>query len=230
MGATRNLRKVLPALLALIAITAGCRIDMHDAALLPAHGEERFFCRRSLRPLAGRRHGGARRSPRRHLLLHRKNRQRSGRLSAVPGDRRSSRPRTRALQHQLHALSRTRRRWQWIHSHARIPPSAVVSHRSSAQSADRLLLRRHDQRLRRDARIWHAGCAARSLVHRGLHPRAATEPECNLRATFPQDKKFRHLRRSSATSATEPRCPRSRPRRPPPQKGSPNDHGHSEDD
>ena len=37
-----------------------------------------------------------------------------------------------------------------------------------------------DQWLRRHARYARADCAARSLVHRGLHPRAAIESECDF--------------------------------------------------
>src|ERR1700693_945681 len=49
------------------------------------------------------------------------------------------------------------------------------------------------------------------------------------RPKFLRDKKFRHPRRSSATSAMEQRCPKSR--RPPPKpEGSLNDHGHSENE
>src|SRR5271157_4107795 len=43
MGATRNLRKVLPVLLALIAITAGCRIDMHMQPYYRTMAKSDFF-------------------------------------------------------------------------------------------------------------------------------------------------------------------------------------------
>ncbi len=54
--------------------------------------------------------------------------------------------------------------------------SAVVSHRPPAQGADRLLLRRDDQRLWRHARLRGAGPAGRPLGDRRLHSRAAIEP------------------------------------------------------
>ena len=56
----------------------------------------------------------------------------------------------------------------------RQPPSFHIDR--LRQVADRPLLRRDDQRVRRDAGLPGADRAARSLGHRGLHPRAATEP------------------------------------------------------
>jgi hypothetical protein len=43
MGSTRNLRKVLPALLALIAVTAGCRLDMHIQPYYRPMAKSDFF-------------------------------------------------------------------------------------------------------------------------------------------------------------------------------------------
>jgi mono/diheme cytochrome c family protein len=43
MGATRNLRKFLPALLALIGVTAGCRIDMHMQPYYRTMAKSDFF-------------------------------------------------------------------------------------------------------------------------------------------------------------------------------------------
>ena len=43
MGSTRKLRKVLPALLALIAVTAGCRIDMHIQPYYRPMAKSDFF-------------------------------------------------------------------------------------------------------------------------------------------------------------------------------------------
>ena len=43
MGATRNLRKVLPALLALIVATAGCRIDMQIQPYYRTMAKSDFF-------------------------------------------------------------------------------------------------------------------------------------------------------------------------------------------
>ncbi|MGD1215066.1 MAG: cytochrome c [Terriglobales bacterium] len=43
MGATRNLRRFLPALLALIAVTAGCRLDMHEQPYYRPLAKSDFF-------------------------------------------------------------------------------------------------------------------------------------------------------------------------------------------
>ena len=51
------------------------------------------------------------------------------------------------------------------------------------QRRGRLLLRRDDQRLRRDAGLQGADHAARSLGHRRLHPRAAAQPARDRRRT-----------------------------------------------
>ena len=66
---------------------------------------------------------------------------------------------------------------------ARLPASAVVPHRPPAAGAQRLHLRRDHQRLRRHAGLRRADSAARPLGHRGLHPRAAIEPERHASTT-----------------------------------------------
>jgi len=43
MGATHNLRKILPALLVLIAVTAGCRLDMHMQPYYRPMAKSDFF-------------------------------------------------------------------------------------------------------------------------------------------------------------------------------------------
>jgi len=230
MGTTRNLRKVLPALLALIAVTAGCRIDMHMQPYYRTMAKSDFFADDRSGPLARSRARWARGDLREDTYFY------TGKIGNAPGDYLPF-PVTEDV------LARGRERFninctpchgrvgdgEWFHPHARIPPSAVVSHRASAQSADRLLLRRYDQRFRRHARIWYSGCAARSLVHRRIHPRTATEPGCNFDDRSCRTKNSVTHRRSSAISVAEPHCRKSR--RPAPQpKGSLNDHGHSEDD
>ena len=57
-----------------------------------------------------------------------------------------------------------------------IPAAAVVHGGSPAQRAGRLLLRRDDERLRRDAGLRGAGSGRGSLGDRRLHPRAAAQP------------------------------------------------------
>ena len=94
-----------------------------------------------------------------------------------PGSRRA------ALQHLLRALPRPHRQRQRNDRAARLPAAAVVPRRPAAAGADRPFLRRHDQRVRRDARLPGADRAARSLGDRGLHPRAATEPARDRVAT-----------------------------------------------
>ena len=82
------------------------------------------------------------------------------------------------------------------------PPAAVVPHRPAAADRGRLLLRRHDQRLRRDAGLPGADFAARSLEHRRLHPRAAAEPARDRRPTCRAAN-----RRSSRQPAADGRAP-----------------------
>ena len=53
--------------------------------------------------------------------------------------------------------------------------AAVVPRGAAAQRAGRLLLRRHDQRLWRDAGLRGAGAGGRPLGDRRLHPRAAAQ-------------------------------------------------------
>ena len=54
--------------------------------------------------------------------------------------------------------------------------AAVVPHRPAAAGRRRVLLRRDDERVRRDAGLQGADRAAGSLGDRRVHPRAATEP------------------------------------------------------
>ena len=53
--------------------------------------------------------------------------------------------------------------------------AAVVPRGAAAQCAGRLFLRRHDERLRRDAGLFGAGHRARSLGDCRVHPRAAAQ-------------------------------------------------------
>ena len=102
---------------------------------------QRLLRRPALRASARRRHSRPRPVARGHLFLHRKDRQQSRRLHAVSRDQRSSRARTRALQHLLRALSLAGGRRQWLHSVARFrAQAAVVSHRASAESSAGIFL------------------------------------------------------------------------------------------
>ena len=118
-----------------------------------------------------------------HLFLYRQARQQRRRLHAVPGDSRESRTRPRALQHLLLALPLARGRRQRLHPVARLrSQAAFLPHRAPAESARRLFLRRDRPNgfgimLDYSSQI----SSARSLVDRGLHSRAAIEPERNQR-------------------------------------------------
>ena len=65
----------------------------------------------------------------------------------------------------------------------RRPPSFHIDRLRAG--AARALLRRHHERLRRDARLRRAGSRARPLGDRRLHPRAAAEPERDRAAELP---------------------------------------------
>jgi hypothetical protein len=121
-------KRALPALLALVAITAGCRIDMHIQPYYRTMAKSDFFGdERSARlPVEGTVARGD---------LHEDAYFYTGKIGSNPG---GFMP-TRALQYQLHALSRTRRRWWRIYSNAWIQASALVPHRAPAQGSDRLL-------------------------------------------------------------------------------------------
>ena len=78
-------------------------------------------------------------------------RSRAAVLAARPG----------ALQHLLLAVPRAHRQRRRHGGAARLPAAAVVPRRAPAQRAGRLLLRRHDQRLRRHAGLRGAGAGRR---------------------------------------------------------------------
>ena len=153
-----------------------CRQDMHNQPKSSALRDERVLRGRLERAAAGRGHGRARHAAGRRGVLHRQERQGDGRRAAVPADAAGARSRRAALQHLLHAVPRPDRQRQRHDRAARLPAAAVVPHRPAAPGADRALLRRDDQRLRRDAGLPGADRAARSLGDRRLRPRAATEP------------------------------------------------------
>jgi len=102
---------------------------------------------------------------------------------ALSRDQRRARSRPRAFQHQLHALSRPRRRWWRIHSHPRIPSSAVVFTSSVCANAPiGHFFRRHGP-IGYGVMPDYASqvTPARPLVHCHLHSRLAVEPECDGR-------------------------------------------------
>ena len=145
--------------------------EVHPAA------RQRVLRGRIERASARRGHRRARDAPGGRRVLHRQ-RERRRRWTTLPFpltqdvlDRGRA-----ALQHLLHAVPRPDRQRQRHDRAPRLPAAAVVPHRSAAPGADRALLRRDDQRLRRDAGLPRADRAARPLGHRGVHSRAATEP------------------------------------------------------
>src|SRR5258706_13714554 len=95
-------------------------------AVLSTAGEDRLLCRWTIGAQSGRWYGGPRRSPRGQLLVFGKNRRQSGRLHAVPGERRGNEPWTASLHCLLHSFAWTRGRWQRDHTVARVGIATVV--------------------------------------------------------------------------------------------------------
>ena len=96
-------------------------------------------------------------------------------LARAPGAR------PRPLPHLLHALPRNDGRRAGHRRAARLPPAAELQHRPPAGLAGRLLLRRPDQRLRRDDGLRVADPGGRPLGHRGVRPRPAALAEHDAR-------------------------------------------------
>ena len=156
---------------------AGCRQDMHNQPKAIPLRESMFFKDALERAAARRGHGRARHAAGRRGVLHREETARCE-LDALPFaltaevlDRGEQRFNIYCT--PCHGLSGERRRHDRA---ARLPPAAVVPHRPAAPGAARALLRRDDQRVRRDAGLSRADRAARSLGDCRLRPRPATEP------------------------------------------------------
>ena len=146
------------------------------SAEVPAAPGERVLREHVERAAARRGHDRARHAADRRGLLHGKKRRHARERAALSGDAGGPRSRAGALRHLLHAVPRRHRQRQRPGRAARLSEAADVSQRSAAADGGRLLLRRHDERFRQDAGLPGADYAARSLEHRRLHPRAATEP------------------------------------------------------
>src|ERR1019366_2196894 len=148
---------------------------------------QRFLRLRPLRPPHHRRHRGARPPQWRHAVLHRQGRRRQTveRVSDA-GDQGVDSARRAALQRLLHALPRPYRQRQRHDRAPRLPASAHLPQRPPATAAQWIFLRRDHQRIRRHARLCGAGSAAGPLGHRGLHPRAATQPAGFYRRRAPR--------------------------------------------
>ena len=152
-----------------------CRQDMHDQ---PKYAPLRASASSPTveRAAAGRGHGRARHAAGRRGVLHRQGRRRAGQGVAVPGRRRrcSTAARSATTSIARRATTRPAAATAWSCSAASSAPPSYPQ-RSAPQRRCRLLLRRDDQRFRRDAGLPRADHAARSLDHRRLHPRAAAE-------------------------------------------------------
>ena len=168
--------------LALLLFLAGCRQDMHDQPRFKPLAQSDFYADlRSARPPV---EGTVARGQ-----LHDDTYFYTGKLGDNPGDYMPF-PVTAEL------LARGQQRYDIYCApcHSRVgdgngvipcawlpAQAAVLSHRASAQSASGIPLRRDHQRLRSHARLLVTNRAARSLGHRGLHPRVAIEPGSDFR-------------------------------------------------
>ena len=92
---------------------------------------------------------------------------------SAAGDPVAAGARPGALSDFLRAVSRSDRRWRRRCRRARISPAAAVRPGAAARGAGAALLRRHQQRLRRDVPLRPARAARRSLGDRRLHTRLA---------------------------------------------------------
>ena len=154
---------------------SGCRQDMHDQPkYIPLRASTFFDDERSARPLVagtvarGQLHEDA-------LLYTGKVNGADATIFPFPIDERAHGARSGAVRHLLLAVPRAHRPGRRHGRAPRLPASAVVSRRSPAERARRTFLRRHDQRLRRDARLRRADQGGGSLGHHRLHPRPAAQ-------------------------------------------------------
>ena len=175
----RSTGVLIAALVSFIVLSA-CRLDMHvQPQQNPLSRSDFFSDQRSERPpVEGT---VARGELREDSYLY------SGKIGNKPGDFMPfpvtkevlQRGRER-LQHLLRALPLAGGRRQWLRSLSRfLTQAAVLSHRASAEGSGGIFLRCDQQWLRHHARLRFADSASRSLEYRGLHPRFATQPECN---------------------------------------------------
>ncbi len=153
-------RKFLPALLLLIGVTAGCRLDMHIQPYYRPLAQSDFFGdNRSARlPVEGTVARGD---------LHEDTYFYTGKINNAPGEYMPFPATAEVLAAGASAsISIARRAMDASAMATALSPRAdstvlpSLSHRAFAQGAHWLLFRCHDQRLRRDARIWNASRAA----------------------------------------------------------------------
>ncbi len=162
-----------------------------------------FFADGVERAAAGRRHGRARDAPERRPRSSPARTARCRQRAAVPGRRTRSSIAARSASTSSARRATTRpaaARGMVVQRGYRQPPSFHIDRLRQRRAG--LLLRRDDQRLRRDARLPGADHAARPLGHRRLHPRAA--------ARAARGGEHGHARRESRRSVAEaaPAAPR----------------------
>ncbi len=131
--------------------------------------------RRAIRAAVRPGHRRTRAAARGRAPLHRQGERRGRHDVSVCGGRHGDGARPGAVQHLLLAVPRAHRPRRWDGRPPRLPSSAVVSRRPAAQRTGRAFLRRHQQRLRRDARLRGADPRGRPLGDRRLHPCAAAQ-------------------------------------------------------
>ena len=200
------LRSGLVALVALGGLGAiGCRQDMHDQPKLKPYRGSTFFADGSgMRTLPANTVAQGSLQEDTHFF--------TGRLAdgsmatelPMPMTRTLAEARPGALQHLLHALPRTGRRGPRDGGPPGLQAADLVPRGAPAAGADRLLLRRDDQRLRRHAELRAAGPRRRIA---GRSP--PTSAPCSSRSTS----RPRASRPNSSLSST--RSTRRPPRRTP---------------
>src|SRR5262245_20658208 len=145
-------------------------------AQVQAAAPERELRRQALVAAARRGHDPARLAARGRPLLHGQGRPGLPDRAAGQADAAAARARPHRVRGVLLALPRPHRARGRHDRAARLQGASLLPRRPPAPDADRLLLRRDDDRLRRDARLRGADRARRPLGDRRLRAHAAVQP------------------------------------------------------
>ncbi len=177
-SAPRPLRKARSGLVALslLALAGACRQDMHDQPKYKPLRESEFFAdKRSARPLV---EGTVARGTLREDAAFFTGKDAQGFVSELPvqADAAAARARPHRVPGLLLSLPRPHRPRRRHDRAARLQEAELVPRRPTAPDADRLLLRRDHDRLRRDAGLRGADRPRGPLGDRRLRADAAVQP------------------------------------------------------